>query len=198
MNTSEDSLKKEYHEARVALHNFLEDCEDPSYSEKTPSLLLFFATITFVITSELAIVFYFLGEHLGTTSALYASLTAIIFIFCSSIGTAFSHANTSPNLPLWRRVLGWCGILIFISVFFYGIGILSGWRADTVTLGFQVVIDGYNAMSNLPIFVTALVNLLGFGLLAYEFRIHFWAKYWGYRRIRKRLDDAAEQLSNEK
>lgn len=198
MNTSEDSLK-EYHEARVALYDFLDDCgEDLSYSEDPPSQLLLFAVISFVVASELAIVFYFLGEHLGTTSALYASLTAIIFIFCSSIGTAFSHANTSQNLPLGRRILGGCGMLISISVFFYGIGLLSGWRADTVTLGFQVVIDGYKAMSNLPIFVTALVNLLGFGLLSYELKIHFCVKYWGYRRRCKRFADAEKTLSNEK
>ena len=190
MNAKTDEIKKEYHKADVALRVFLEECSDPDFTEKKPSQILLIAIITFVIASELALVFYFMGEHLGATSALYASLTAIIFIFCSSFGTAFSHANTARNLPFWRRFLGILGILFSISIFLFGIGILSGWRSDSVVLGFQAVIDGYQAMSKLPIFVTALVNVFGFALLTYEARIHFWSPYWGYRRIKKRYDDA--------
>ena len=186
----ENEIKMEYHKADVALKVFLEKCDDPDFIEKRHSQILLIAVVAFVIASELALVFYFMGEHLGTTSAFYASATAIIFIFCSAIGTAFSHANTARNLSIWRRFLGMCGMLISIGIFLYGVGLLSGWRSDSVTLGFQVVFDGYRAMSNLPIFVTALVNVFGFILLVYEARKYFWPPYWGYRQINQRYEDA--------
>ena len=195
MNTSADTKdvnekRQEYHKADVKRKEFLEKCNDLDFTEKRPSQILLIAVIAFVVVSELALVFYFMGEHLGTTSAFYASSTAIIFVFCSSFGMAFSHANTSRNLPLWRRLLGLCGMLISIGIFLYGLGLLSGWRSDSVTLGFQAIIDGYKAMSKLPIFVTALVNVFGFALLTYETRIYFWSPYWGYRQIHQRYEDA--------
>ena len=182
--------RENYHKADVKRIEFLEKCNDPDFVEKRPSQILLIAVIAFVIVSELALVFYFMGEHLGTTSAFYASSTAIIFVFCSSFGAAFSHANTSRNLPLWRRLLGLCGIAISVGIFLYGLGLLCSWRADSVTLGFQAVIDGYKAMSNLSIFVTALVNVFGFALLTYETRIYCWPPYWGYRQINQRYEDA--------
>ena len=190
MDVNMSTLKENYHKADVERRLFLEKCGHPDFTEKLPSKILLIAVITLVIVSELALVFYFMGDHLGTTSAFYASSTAIIFVFCSSIGTAFSHANTSRNLPPWRRLLGGGGMLLSIGIFFYGIGLLSSWRSDSVTLGFQAIIDGYQAMSNLPIFVTAIVNAFGFALLTYETRIYFWPRYWGYREINQQYEDA--------
>ncbi len=183
-------IKIEYHKADIAIREFLEKCGNSDYYEKQPSFLLFVAAIAFVIAGELALVFYFLGESLGTSSALYAAITAIVFIFCSSFGVAFSHANTSRNLPLWRRLIGICGMLASLCVFLYGLGILSGWRSDTVSMGFQSVISGYGSMADVPVFATALVNFFGFALLTYETRTYLWAKYWGYRELVERYDKA--------
>ena len=195
MNASVDTRsvnddRENYHKADVKRIGFLEKCNDPDVVDNRPPPILLIAVIAFVIVSELALVFYFMGEHLGTTSAFYASSTAIIFVICSSFGAAFSHANTSRNLPLWRRLLGLCGIAISVGIFLYGLGLLSGWRADSVTLGFQVIVDGYKSMTNLSIFVTALVNVFGFALLTYETRIYYWPPYWGYRQINQRYEDA--------
>ncbi len=189
LNSNRDK-KIEYHRANIALGELLEACADPNYIERKPSLLLFASAITFVIAGEMALVFYFLGENLGTAGALYASITAIVFVFCSAFGLAFSHANTSRNLPWWRRLSALFGMFASSCLFFYGIGILSGWRSDTVDIGFQAVISGYTLMSELPVFVTALVNLFGFFLLAYETRKYLWARYWGYREIREQYEQA--------
>ena len=191
MELSSDLDRKiEYHKADIALTEFLDACDDPLYQEMRQSALLFASAIVFVIAGEMALVFYFLGENLGTASALYASITAIVFVFCSSFGLAFSHANTSRNLPLWRRLFALFGMLASLCLFLYGLGILSGWRSDTVDIGIQAVLSGYTLMTELPVFVTALVNFFGFALLAYETRKYLWARYWGYREIRERYDEA--------
>ena len=190
-------IRENYHKADVELKDFLVRCKDCNYEESQPSQLLLIAVVMFVVASELALVFYFMGEHLGATSAAYAATIAIMIVFCAAAGTAFCHANTSRNLPEWRRLLGLLGALVFIALFFYGIGLLSGWRADSVVLGFAVAIEGYKAMSDLPIFVTAFVNLIGFALLTHEVRKFFWPKYWGYRPIFKRFEDAEQAFKAE-
>lgn len=181
---------EEYHKADVELTLFLESCGEPHYQEKQPSLILLFAIVAFVIAAELTLVFYFLGESLGAASALYASIMATVFVFCSATGVAFCHANTSGNLSMWRRFAAVLGMLVFFGIFMYSVGILSSWRADSVNLGIGAALEGYRAMGQVPIFVTALVNFFGFALLAYEVRTFFWARYWGYRVIRERYDKA--------
>ena len=188
--TDYEGMREEYHRADVALKLFLDKCRDPHYIEKRHALLLFIAVLAFVVTSEIALIFYFLGENLGTASALYASLVAVVFIACSSFGAAFSHANVSPNLPSWRRVAGLAGIILSFAMFLYGLGLLSGWRADSVEVGFSAMADGYRALAELPVFVTALVNAFGFALLTYETRAYFWPRYWGYRPVYERYSEA--------
>lgn len=182
--------KEEYHKADIELKEFLEACGHPLYSEDKPNALLLTAVVTFVVTAEMMLVFYFLGENLGTAGALYASITAIVFIVCSATGMSFCHANTSRNLSVWRRCAAWLGMLASIGVLLYSVGILSSWRADSVSVGFESIVDGYRAMAEAPVFVTALVNFMGFALLAREVRRFFWARYWGYRPIRNRYDKA--------
>lgn len=185
-----EGMREEYHKADVALRLFLEECRDPHYLEKRHALVLFIAVLAFVVTSEIALIFYFLGENLGTASALYASMVAVVFIACSSFGAAFSHANYSCNLPAWRRMAGIAGIILSVAMFLYGLGMLSGWRADSVAVGFSAVLDGYRALAELPVFVTALVNAFGFALLTYETRAYFWPRYWGYRPVFERYSEA--------
>ena len=185
MNTYE-----EYHKADVELKLFLEACREPHYHEKQPSLVLLISIVAFVVAAELTLVFYFLGESLGAGSALYAGIVAIVFIFCTATGVAFCHANTSSNLSAGRRFLAVLGMILFFGIFAYSVGILSSWRADSVSLGLQTAIDGYRAMAEVPVFVTALVNLFGFALLVFELRRFFWTRYWGYRSVKDRYDKA--------
>ena len=184
------STYEEYHRADVELKLFLEKCREPHYHDKSPSMILLIAVIAFVIAGEMTLVFYFLGENLGTAGALYASVTAIVFIFCTASGAAFSHANTSRNLSAWRRLAGAAGMLVFFGIFLYSVGILSSWRADSVSMGLEATLEGYRALGEVPVFITALVNLFGFALLAWEVRSFFWARYWGYRSIKERYDEA--------
>ena len=181
---------EEYHKADVELKLFLEACREPHYSEKQPSLALLVSIVAFVVAAELTLVFYFLGESLGTGSALYAGIVAIVFIFCTAAGVAFCHANTSRNLSAWRRFFAAFGMILFFGIFVYSVGILSSWRADSVSMGLEAAAEGYRAMAEVPVFVTALVNLFGFALLVFEMRRFFWARYWGYRSVRDRYDDA--------
>lgn len=188
--TDYEGMREEYHRADVALRLFLNKCRAPYYVENRHPLVLFIAVLAFVVTSEIALIFYFLGENLGAASALYASLTAVVFIACSAFGAAFSHANLSCNLPDWRRAAGFAGIILSLGMFLYGLGMLSGWRVDSVAVGFSAVLDGYRALAELPVFVTALVNALGFALLTYETRAYFWPRYWGYRPVYERYSQA--------
>ena len=192
--TDYEGMREEYHRADVALKLFLDKCRDPHYIEKRHAMVLFIAVLAFVVTSEIALIFYFLGENLGTASALYASLVAVVFIACSSFGAAFSHANISRNLPAWRRAAGFAGIVLSLAMFLYGLGLLSGWRADSVEVGFSAVLDGYRALAELPVFVTALVNAFGFALLTYETRAYFWPRYWGYRPVYERYSEARSRF----
>ena len=182
--------KEEYHKADIELKEFLEACGDTLYFEDEPNALLLTAVVTFVVAAEMTLVFYFLGENLGTAGALYASITAIVLIVCSATGMSFCHANTSRNLSVWRRCAAWLGMLASIGVLLYSVGILSSWRADSVSVGFEAIVEGYRAMAEVPVVVTALVNFMGFAFLARELRRFFWARYWGYRPIRNRYDKA--------
>ena len=190
--------KEEYHKADVELREFLEACDDQRYSEDEPNGLLLAAVVTFVVALEMTLVFYFLGENLGTDGAFYASITAIVFIGCSATGAAFCHANTSRNLSVWRRCSAWLGMLASFGVFLYSVGILSSWRADSVSVGLDAVMEGYRAIAEVPVFVTALVNFAGFALLAREVRRFFWARYWGYRPVQSRYDKARKAAKEAK
>lgn len=191
-----EEIKEEYHKADVALQQYFEECGVIDIAEKKRSIILLVAVATFVIAVEFALVFYLLGEDFGAADAVYASMTAIVFVFCSSFGAAFFHANTSRNLPTWRRFFGLLGILISVGVFLYGIGILSGWRADTVNVGIGVVLAGYKALFSLPVFITALVNVFGFAVLVYEARKQLWPRFWGYREIHERYDEARKRFES--
>ena len=188
--------RDEYHNADVKLKEFIAKCEEDPTDDEPPSQMVFIAVVAFVVASEFLLVFYFMGEHLGDKSAAYAASTAMIIVLCAAAGAALGHANMSRNLPTWRRASGFLGILGSLAIFFYGIGLLSGWRADSVALGFGATLDGYRAMSDLPIFVTALVNVVGFVVVAYELRVFFWSKYWGYRSINRRFEEAKKKFED--
>jgi len=189
-------LKEEYHRADIALKQYLEECGVQDIADKKRPIIVLLAVATFVIALEFTLVFYLLGEDFGTADAFYASVTAIVFVFCSSFGAAFFHANTSRNLPSWRRLLGLLGILVSLVVFLYGIGILSGWRADTVSVGIEVVLAGYKALFSLPVFITALVNVFGFAALVYEARKQLWPRFWGFREIHERYEEARQRFES--
>ena len=139
-----------------------------------PSALIFVSFVFFVAVFEFVWVWYFLSEQLGLSAAIYVSMVATTLVIVIAALCAFSHANTAKDLEQVRRMGGYGGIIFCILLFLFGIGLLSGWRADSTIEGFALVVEGYRSLTKIDVFVTAVINFAGFIFLTREFRRFFW------------------------
>ena len=164
-----------------------------------PSPLIFVSFVFFVAVFEFVWVWYFLSEQLGLSSAIYVSMVATTLVIVIAALCAYSHANTARDLEQMRRKLGYGGIIFCILLFLIGIGLLSGWRADSTNEGFNLVVEGYRSLTKIDVFVTAVINFGGFIFLTHEFRRFFWhyPLYHYAQRIRI-LKDKQAKIDEEK
>ena len=165
------------------------------------STLIFGSFVFFIAVFEFVWVWYFLSEQLGLSSAIYVSLVATTLVIVIAALCAFSHANTAMDLGKMRRIVGYAGIIFCISLFLFGIGLLSGWRADATNEGFDLVVEGYRSLTKIDVFVTAVINFAGFIFITREFRRFFWhyPLFHYAQRIRILNDKQAEitRIKNE-
>lgn len=140
---------------------------------KRPLPLIFVAWVFFVAIFEFVWVWFFMSEQLGA-SAIYISAVAATLVVLIAGLCAFAQSNRAPDLPTTWRMLGSAGVALCILLFLFGIGMLSGWRADSTNDGIEVVFAGYRSLTKMDIFVTAVINLAGFVFLTREFKRFFW------------------------
>ena len=139
-----------------------------------PSPVIFVSFVFFIAVFEFVWVWYFLSEQLGLSSAIYVSMVATTLVIVIAALCAFSHANTARDLGKMGRMVGYGGIIFCILLFLFGIGLLSGWRADSTIEGLDLVVEGYRSLTKIDVFVTAVINFAGFIFLTREFRRFFW------------------------
>ena len=164
-----------------------------------PSPLIFVSFVFFVAVFEFVWVWYFLSEQLGLSAAIYVSMVATTLVIVIAIMCAFSHANTAKDLEEMRRIVGYGGIIFCILLFLFGIGLLSGWRADSTNEGIALVVEGYRSLTKIDVFVTAVINFAGFIFLTREFRRFFWHyPLFHYAQRIKILDDKEAKMDREK
>ena len=124
------------------------------------------------------------------------TLVIVIAALC-----AFSHANTAMDLGEMKRRVGYAGIIFCILLFLFGIGLLSGWRADSTKEGIALVVEGYRSLTKIDVFVTAVINGAGFIFLTREFKRFFWPNpLFHYAQRKTTLNDKKadiERIKNE-
>ena len=140
---------------------------------KRPLPLIFVAWVFFVAIFEFVWVWFFMSEQLGA-GAIYISAVAATLVVLIAGLCAFAQSNRALDLPTRWRLLGSVGVAFSILLFLFGIGMLSGWRADSTNEGIEVVLGGYRSLTKMDVFVTAVINLAGFVFLTREFKRFFW------------------------
>lgn len=158
------------------------------WAEKT-TLIDFISTLLLISAIEVSVIWYLLKESIGYTDALYSSVLAIVFIVTTASLGAWAHSYTSKdfdiNLPPSRKISvkrasGYIGVAITCLLFMFGLGLLSGWRSDSVMTNFDVVLEGYKSILRIDVFTTALITVVGALLLAYKLRRYQWPKFRNY------------------
>ena len=140
---------------------------------KRPLPLIFVAWVFFVAIFEFVWVWFFMSEQLGA-GAIYISAVAATLVVLIAGLCAFAQSNRALDLPKLWRTLGSVGVASSILLFLFGVGLLSGWRADSTNEGLEVVLGGYRSLTKMDVFVTAVINLAGFVFLTREFKRFFW------------------------
>ena len=150
---------------------------------RSPVIFAFF--IIFIVVFEFVWVWYFLSGELGLTAAVNVSMAAVTVVLLISGLSAWSLAITAKDVDDWRkRTVGHLGITLCALIFLFGLGLLSAWRADSTREGIWYIVDGYRSLTEIDVFVTALVNLAGVILLTHELGRFFWPYplyYYGSR-----------------
>ena len=163
-----------------------------------PSKLLFGAKVAFVVVFEFVLVWYFLSEQLGVAGAIYVSLVATTLVVLLAALSAFSSAYTSKDLKRKEIVVGHAGRTLSILLLLFGIGLLSGWRADSTREGLDLVFAGFQAFASIEVYVTAIFNFAGFVFLSWEFKHFFYPLPLFHFGQKKRATDEDEAESTEK
>ena len=168
---------------------------------KPPLPLSFTAQVLFVVVFEFVLVWFFLSEQLGLAGAIYVSLVATTLVVLLAGLCAFSKAYTAKDLEPSQVAIGYAGLALCIFLFAFGIGILSGWRADSTGEGLALVGAGFQAFTKIDVFVTAIFNFAGFVFLTWEFKRFFWPSplfHFGERqRSLRELEEEREGIRDD-
>ena len=139
------------------------------------SPVIFVCFVIFIAVFEFVWVWYFLSGELGLTAAVNVSMAAATVVLLISGLLAYSLAITAKDVDdKGKRAIGYLGIVACLLIFLFGMGLLSAWRADSTREGIGYIIDGYRALTEIDVFVTALVNLAGVILLTHELGRFLW------------------------
>ena len=139
------------------------------------SPVIFVCFVIFIAVFEFVWVWYFLSGELGLTAAVNVSMAAATVVMLISGLMAYSLAITAKDVDdKGKRAMGYLGMFLCVLIFLFGLGLLSAWRADSTREGFGYIMDGYRALTEIDVFVTALVNLAGVILLTHELGRFLW------------------------
>lgn len=166
-----------------------------------PPWVMFVAIVFFIAVFEFVWVWYFLSDQLGLSTAIYASMVATTLVIVIAVLFAFSRAVTTEDMDGIMRNTGYCGMALCFLMFLFGVGLLSGLRSDSTNEGMDLIIEGYQSMTNIDVFVTALINVAGFIFLTHEFKRFFWpySLYsWGkWEKLRAPLQKEIEKIEED-
>lgn len=181
-----ESLRTYAEENRAKVRNAT--IEPPQHSA-----LIFASWVFFIAVFEFVWVWFFLSEQLGIAGAIYVSAVASTLVVLIAALCAFAQSNCAVDLDRTWRLTGFAGVVFCLLLFLFGIGLLSGWRADSTREGLDLVIGGYRSLTRIDVFVTAVLNLVGFIFLTREFKLFFWPYPLYYYAQRKKKVKIAEE-----
>ena len=166
---------------------------------KPHPMILFVCLVLFIIVFEFVWVWYFLSDQLGFSAAINGSISAATTVVLIAFLLALSWVNTKIDVADSRKILAYCSIAFLIFLFLFSLGLLSAWRADSTNDGFAFIVDGYRSMTQLDVFLTALINLGGVVLLTHEFK-QFICPYplYHYKERLKKAEYDRDRVKEEK
>ena len=189
--------EKAYAKARESLANYAEEnrakVRNATIEPPQHSALMFASWVFFIAVFEFVWVWYFLSDQLGISGAIYVSAVASTLVVLIAALCAFAQSNCAVDLDRTWRLTGYAGVFFCLLLFLFGIGLLSGWRADSTQEGLELVMGGYRSLTKIDVFVTAVLNLVGFIFLTREFKLFFWPYPLYYYAERKKKVHLAEQ-----
>ena len=189
--------EKAHAQAKESLTNYAEEnrpkVRNATIEPPQHSAVIFAAWVFFIAVFEFVWVWYFLSDQLGIEGAIYVSAVASTLVVLIAALCAFAQSNCAVDLDGTWRLLGFLGVFFCLLLFLFGIGLLSGWRADSTQEGLELVMGGYRSLTKIDVFVTAVLNLVGFIFLTREFKLFFWPYPLYYYAQRKKKVQLAEQ-----
>jgi len=196
-----EEAKKNYRNCDIAYSEFEEKCGGNLKLYGVSTNINKFVWILFgALCLEFALTYYLLAETLGGGGALYNSVLTILTVVISAVSLAFCIANTSRNLPIWRKTLASIFAIFQVLLFLIALGLLSSWRADSVDYSIQRIIIGYQSMLQIEVFVVAMLNLVMFVFISYEFKQLICPTFWGHKQVHENRENAKnvwERLNDE-
>ena len=193
----------EWSDSRIACKNYEDENKKLIGNEildpKPHPMFLFVCLVLFIIVFEFVWVWYFLSDQLGFSAAINGSISAATAVVLIAFLLALSWVNTKRDVAESRRMLAYSSMAFLIFLFLFSLGLLSAWRADSTGEGFAFIVDGYRSMTQLDVFLTALINLGGVVLLTHEFK-QFICPYplYHYKERLRKAEYDKERATEEK
>jgi len=177
---------------------------------KVTTTIEFSAFVFFILAGEFALVYWFLKQEIGLQQSILGSTIAFIVVGGCALLIAWFHAclardvnkpvtkyNKFINFYLthWKRVAFSLLIILVCAVYLFGLGVLSGYRGDSVDQGvLAVALSGYAQMGNIVILTTAFVNTIALITLAYKIRRFAWSKLYNYKAYAQAIAEVEQMI----
>jgi len=162
---------------------------------KQTSKMSMFTSLFFISTLEFALVWYVLKENLGVSSAIFASVVAVLVIIILAGMAAYSLARTSKDLDKRSNYIGFFFFTMVVVFFIIALIVLTNYRADTTGFNFS---SFTSTLLEIDLFLVTILNLACFIFAVDKIRRFIKPKFWTHQDFLQAVDIAKMDLAEKK